>query len=65
MMEMLPDHPDIARVLREGLPEAPVYHCPVCGAECEELYVDSEYDVVGCPECVKTVDAADKLDEEE
>ena len=49
-----PDHPDIARAMREGDPEgAPVY-CPVCGAEFETAYEDAEGNIVGCDECLRT-----------
>ena len=32
-----PDHPDIARAMREGDPEAAPVYCPVCGAEFETV----------------------------
>lgn len=50
-----PDHPDIARAMREGDPEgAPVY-CPVCGAEFETAYEDAEGNIVGCDECLRAI----------
>lgn len=36
-------------------PEYPI--CPVCGDECETIYRNSDYEIVGCDECVKTYDA--------
>lgn len=31
--------------------------CPVCGSECDTLYRDKFGDIVGCDECISTVDA--------
>lgn len=48
----IPDHPDILRAERDGMPrETPV--CPVCGQECEKMYTDTCGDVLGCDMCVK------------
>ncbi len=43
-----PDHPDIARAMREGDPEGTPVYCPVCGAEFETAYEDAEGNIVGC-----------------
>ena len=49
------DHPDIARTLATGYPHGePTYpHCPVCGAEAEEIYFDTYGTICGCDECTK------------
>lgn len=50
-----PDHPDIARVLVEGLPEAAPTYCPICGEEALILYRNTHTgDVVGCENCIET-----------
>lgn len=44
--------------------EPPAYdvpHCPVCNGETDKLLRDRRGDIVGCPECVKEVDAWDTL----
>lgn len=47
-----PNHPD------------PVIVCPICGQECEDLYVvESTGDVVGCDQCVRKKDALDVIAE--
>ena len=44
-------------------PEA-VIVCPVCGQECEDLYVvESTGDVVGCDQCIQKKDALDVMQE--
>ena len=51
-----PDHPDIARAMREGDPEAAPVYCPVCGAEFETVYEDADGNIVGCDECLRAMD---------
>lgn len=54
------DHPVIANMERTGYPngQAPVYpHCPICGAECETIYLDREKNIIGCDCCVTSADA--------
>ena len=47
-----PHHPD------------PVIVCPVCGRECEDLYVTATSgDVVGCDQCIQKKDALDVMQE--
>lgn len=48
------DHPEIANALRTGYPHGePKYPvCPVCGAECEDIYTDRDGVVFACDECV-------------
>ncbi len=38
-------------------PEEPFPRCPVCGAETDTLYTNIDGDVVGCDECVHTLNA--------
>lgn len=45
-------------------PTRTVYRCPVCGEECETLYRTAQGDIVGCEECVETVDAWEVLGDE-
>lgn len=35
----------------------PMPRCPVCGEECETVYVDRANAVVGCNECIEAYDA--------
>jgi hypothetical protein len=46
----------------------PVEHsnpiCPVCGEECETIY-KANGDVIGCDQCVISVDAYDWADQQE
>lgn len=55
-----PDHPVICNLERTGYPNGkePVYPiCPVCGEECETIYVDMYGQHIGCDICVTTKDA--------
>ena len=40
-------------------PDPPRVDCPVCGDECERIYVDMNGDVVGCDGCLRTMDIQD------
>lgn len=60
--EHCPDHPDIARAMREGDPEGEAPVCPICGAECMTLYISADSEVRGCDECLTAV-SADEYDE--
>lgn len=42
-------------------PPYQVPECSVCGAETDRIYQDKWGNIVGCPECVKEVDAWDML----
>lgn len=58
----IPDHPVIRNMERTGYPDGkePAYPiCPICGEECETIYRNKYLDVVGCEECVSTIDAWD------
>ena len=39
--------------------------CPVCGEECDTVYLDIDDEVVGCDQCITFEDAYDYLYEEE
>ena len=38
--------------------------CPVCGKECDTVYMDMEDEVVGCDRCITLKDAYESLYEE-
>ena len=42
-------------------PQPPAPECPACGAETDRIYQDKWGNIVGCPECIKEVDAWDML----
>ena len=44
-----------------GQPDS-IPHCPICWRECERIYRDRNYEIVGCDECV-TVDDAWEVEE--
>lgn len=57
---MLRDAPDIRAAERTGYPNGqelsnPI--CPVCGDECDSVYLDHTGQVVGCTSCLKLEDA--------
>ena len=63
-------HPDITAALIYGYPHKPSPSpiCPVCGCECDTLYLDFTRDVVACDGCVTddteyddTVDAWEEM----
>lgn len=59
-MELMRDHPIIENLERTGYPDGkePTYpRCPVCGSECETIYKDRDYEIVGCDVCMNTADA--------
>ena len=39
--------------------------CPVCGRECDTLYLDKENEVFGCEQCITLCDAYEYLALEE
>ena len=47
-------------------PEAEEFipRCPVCGLECDTLYLNSDREVFGCDGCISLVDAYEYLYEE-
>ena len=59
-MTNLPDAPWIRDAELNGVPEDPPVICPVCGAECEEIYETREYgEVLGCDQCILIRNAYD------
>ena len=58
-MLQIPDAPWIREAELYGPPTAPEVCCPVCGRECNEIYVYKDSDAVGCEHCVKSWDAYD------
>ena len=60
----IPDHPDIQRMEREGVPCADPVICPVCGDECEWIY-KKDGDVIGCDNCVDQISSDIWAEEEE
>ena len=38
--------------------------CPVCGKECDTLYIDARGEVAGCERCIRLEDAYEWLYEE-
>ena len=60
MRETIPDY----------RPEPPAWDdyipcCPVCGAECDTVYLDMNDDIVGCDRCINMEDAYEYLYDEE
>lgn len=55
----IPEHPAIENTLRTGYPDGtPEYpRCPICGSECEDIYYDSDGDIVGCEKCIRRKNA--------
>lgn len=35
----------------------PMPNCPMCGSEVEELYENDDNDIIGCPSCIRKVNA--------
>lgn len=67
-MQDLPDAPWIRDVEMYGMPpydDDPDPICPVCGKECETIYLDDGcINVVGCDNCIRTMDAYDWFEEQ-
>lgn len=58
-------HPIITAMEKTGYPDSkePQYpHCPICGQECETIYRDADYEIVGCDECIRKDDAWEEED---
>lgn len=51
-MNNIPDHPVVADLLQNGLPESPPVYCPVCGEECETFYKNNHDSIFACENCV-------------
>lgn len=55
------EHPDITRANLTGYPHGdPEYPiCPLCGAECETIYINGYGEIIGCDDCTRTKSAWD------
>lgn len=65
-MIQIPDDPIIRMMERTGYPSERYQdepRCPVCGELCETLYKDRYGDIVGCDECITTLNAWEENDE--
>ena len=53
------EHPAITKAIQTGYPHGePSYpHCPECGCECDEIYLNECGDIVGCDECISSKSA--------
>lgn len=60
MPEML-EHPDITRVIRDGVPAAPDLscRCPVCRRDADRIYIDRDGVAVACDSCRTVMDVYD------
>ena len=61
------DHPVIVACERTGYPpgmEPKAYTCPICGAECETVYLNFAREPVGCDVCLEAKDVYDYYEEE-
>ena len=60
-MASIPDDPLIQCAERTGLPPWNIPEtwpvCPVCKRECEYIYRNKEFGIVGCDLCLPAVDA--------
>lgn len=60
---MIPDHPFIRYAEINGCAPwtkgNPV--CPVCGEECETVYKNRDWEIVGCDVCIRQEDACEVL----
>ena len=64
----IPDHPVIRNMELTGYPDCKepcVPRCPICREEVDFFYKDKYGDIVGCEECVSTVNAWDELAKKE
>lgn len=60
------EHPAITNAINTGYPGGdPIWPtCPVCGKECETIYMDKSQYALGCNLCVEAVDAWEYLEGE-
>jgi len=59
----IPEDPIIRNMERTGYPDGkePSFpRCPVCGEETDTFYKNNDGDIVGCDNCISTVDAWDE-----
>ena len=63
-MQQVPDAPYIREAENDGwLTDEPV-KCPICGEECETVYLDRYGNVFACEHCLDEQDARDWHNEE-
>lgn len=59
------DAPDIRMTEETGYPtQVRFYCCPVCGDECEKVFIDAWGNICGCENCVEEKDAEEALEDE-
>lgn len=51
-MNQLPDAPWIRDAEQNGIDDADPVKCPVCGDECDWIFVDAYGEAVGCENCL-------------
>ena len=51
-MTQIPDAPWVREAEMFGEPDYPEPICPICGAEAEYAYYDSEDNLLGCDNCI-------------
>lgn len=62
-MVQIPDAPWIREAETVGISEIEIC-CPVCGEECETIWLDANKCVCGCDRCMRARDAADWYQDE-
>ena len=62
-MQDVPDAPWIRDAERNGVPECDAVRCPICGMECDTIYLIDGVTPVGCENCIETKDAYEWADE--
>lgn len=63
-MSQLPDAPWIQRAERFGYETITPVQCPVCGEDCDTVYINRAGDPVGCEHCCREKDSYDWLQDE-
>lgn len=63
-MEQIPDAPWIRKAEMYGVDDPDPVYCPVCGEECETVYMDRNGTVFACDCCLDQQDAGDWWQEE-
>ena len=59
-MSNLPDAPWIRDAEDNGIDDEEPVTCPVCGKDCNDIYIDNDFGiVVGCDKCIRKYDAAE------
>lgn len=63
-MTQIPDAPWIQEAERLGYPPYDTVKCPICGEECDTIYIDNAGDACGCENCVGARDSYDWYQDE-